>query len=93
MTINENIADAGGVRIAFNAFRTLAKAENITATGKYTLEQLFFIGYGTVSIKQKKLLIFVINQFYLSFFSVYKNYYYYFIYARTLNYLVTVIIL
>jgi predicted metalloendopeptidase len=47
--VNENLADNGGVREAFRAYQKVVQEEELVATGNYTLEQLFFIGYGTVS--------------------------------------------
>ncbi|EFA05165.1 membrane metallo-endopeptidase-like 1 [Tribolium castaneum] len=46
--INENLADNGGIRQSYKAFESLAKAQKIKSNGNYTLEQLFFIGYGTM---------------------------------------------
>jgi predicted metalloendopeptidase len=47
LTLGENIADIGGLKIAFNAFREAQKAaaERLVAEG-YTEEQLFFLAYG-----------------------------------------------
>ncbi|XP_044261198.1 uncharacterized protein LOC123009135 [Tribolium madens] len=46
--INENLADNGGIRESYKAFKTLAETQEIKSSGNYTLEQLFFIGYGTM---------------------------------------------
>src|SRR5262249_17750530 len=47
LTLGENIADIGGLKIAFSAFREAQKgaAERLVADG-YTEEQLFFLAYG-----------------------------------------------
>ncbi len=47
LTLGENIADIGGLKLAWNAFREAEKArgDRIVA-GPYTEEQLFFVAYG-----------------------------------------------
>lgn len=50
ITLNENLADNGGLKEAYKAFKKLIdKSEELIAVKDYSLEQLFFIGYGTVS--------------------------------------------
>jgi membrane metallo-endopeptidase-like protein 1 len=51
--VNENLADNGGVREAFRAYQKVVQEEELVATGNYTLEQLFFIGYGTMWCSQE----------------------------------------
>jgi predicted metalloendopeptidase len=47
LTLGENIADIGGVKLALSAFRQARSgaAERLSAEG-YTEDQLFFLGYG-----------------------------------------------
>jgi predicted metalloendopeptidase len=47
LTLGENIADIGGLKLALAAFRDAKKAEaaRISSEG-YTEEQLFFLAYG-----------------------------------------------
>jgi predicted metalloendopeptidase len=47
LTLGENIADIGGLKLAWNAFREVQRtaAERVVADG-YTEEQLFFLAYG-----------------------------------------------
>jgi predicted metalloendopeptidase len=47
LTLGENIADIGGLKLAFSAFKDAQKAstERIASDG-YTEEQLFFLAYG-----------------------------------------------
>ncbi|XP_060533309.1 neprilysin-4-like [Cylas formicarius] len=52
-TLNENIADNGGTRTSYKALkkmieRTTQNGELVPRTDKFTWEQLFFIGYGTM---------------------------------------------
>lgn len=50
-TLNENLADNGGLREAFKAFKKLEKkSSSLVTVESYTPEQLFFIGFGTVSL-------------------------------------------
>ena len=53
-TLRENIADNGGVREAFRAFkRVQARLEpRLPGLEQYTPNQLFFLGYATVSNMQ-----------------------------------------
>jgi predicted metalloendopeptidase len=51
-TVNENIADDGGLKIAFNAYKKWFEdhGEFKALPGlDYSSEQLFFIGFGQVS--------------------------------------------
>nr|XP_022911284.1 neprilysin-11-like [Onthophagus taurus] len=49
LTLNENIADNGGLRQAYKALQKLQKkSSSIKTTANFTTEQLFFIGYGTM---------------------------------------------
>jgi predicted metalloendopeptidase len=54
-TLGEDIADNGGLRKAYRAFkRAWSRAGGLNATlpdfASFTPEQLFFLGYGTVGI-------------------------------------------
>lgn len=53
LCLDENIADNGGLKDAYRAFKKLAfrRASQLKTIKNYTLDQLFFIGFGTV-IKQ-----------------------------------------
>lgn len=52
-TLNENLADNGGVKEAYKAYKRLLNRSNeLIAVKDYTWDQLFFIGYGTVSVSQ-----------------------------------------
>lgn len=49
-TLSENIADNGGLNLAFSALKKFVKDEGkLPGFGNFTSEQLFFIAYGTVS--------------------------------------------
>ncbi|XP_072379054.1 neprilysin-11-like [Diabrotica undecimpunctata] len=49
ITLNENIADNGGVREAYGALKKMMLRKNITkGTKDFTPEQEFFIGFGTL---------------------------------------------
>lgn len=51
-TLNENIADNGGVKESYRAMRQLIKHLNLKMDDltKFSTDQLFFLGFGTVSI-------------------------------------------
>ncbi|GJQ74596.1 hypothetical protein Trydic_g18609, partial [Trypoxylus dichotomus] len=47
-TLNENLADNGGVRAAYRAFKKLEnRSRSLKTVANFTPEQLFFIGFGT----------------------------------------------
>jgi len=46
LTLGENIADLGGVRIAFDAFKRAGNSGQ--AIGGFTPEQRFFLSYGAI---------------------------------------------
>lgn len=49
--MDENIADNGGLKDAYRAFKKLAYRRgraSLKTANNYTLDQLFFIGFGTV---------------------------------------------
>ncbi len=48
LTTGENIADLGGLNIAFNAFRRTPQAKAAGALDGYTPEQRFFLSYGQI---------------------------------------------
>ncbi|KFM60473.1 Endothelin-converting enzyme-like 1, partial [Stegodyphus mimosarum] len=52
LTLNENIADSEGLRIAYHAFRKWTKdhgpEEEYPNLSKYTPEQMFFIAFGSM---------------------------------------------
>lgn len=52
ITLNENLADNGGVRESYRAMQIALKRINgtIAQDSKFTLDQQFFLGFGTVSI-------------------------------------------
>lgn len=54
-TLNENIADIGGIKKAFMAYKKYVanNGEDLTLSGleDFTNEQLFFIAYANVCIK------------------------------------------
>lgn len=39
-----------GIKASFKAFKTVVETQQIKSSGDYTIEQLFFIGYSTVSV-------------------------------------------
>lgn len=50
-TLGENIADAGGLKAAFRAWKkrdAASPSKILPGFGKYTKEQLFFFSFGTV---------------------------------------------
>jgi predicted metalloendopeptidase len=50
LTIPENIADNGGIRAAYNAYRKYLKGKKdkpVSGYAKYNNDQTFFISYGT----------------------------------------------
>ncbi|XP_017781708.1 PREDICTED: membrane metallo-endopeptidase-like 1 [Nicrophorus vespilloides] len=48
-SLNENIADNGGLRAAFKALQKLSRRVNpLLSVKDYTAEQLFFVGFGTM---------------------------------------------
>ncbi|KAI4454534.1 zinc metalloprotease family m13 neprilysin-related [Holotrichia oblita] len=48
-TLNENLADNGGVRAAYKAFQKLkSRSVSVKTIEEFTPEQLFFIGFGTM---------------------------------------------
>lgn len=60
-TKNENIADAGGLNIAYEAFkkyeRFKSEWEKLPGFENYTTGQLFFIAFGGVSVLDIPILI------------------------------------
>jgi putative endopeptidase len=48
LTLGENIADNGGVRLAFAALRRALARSSQPSVGGYTPEQRFFIGYAQI---------------------------------------------
>jgi putative endopeptidase len=48
LTTGENIADLGGLKIAFSAFQRTAQAKGAKALDGYTPEQRFFLSYGQI---------------------------------------------
>ncbi|MBL8516367.1 MAG: M13 family metallopeptidase [Betaproteobacteria bacterium] len=48
LTTGENIADLGGLNIAFNAFKRTAQAKDAKPLDGYTPEQRFFLSYGQI---------------------------------------------
>lgn len=54
LSLDENIADNGGLKDSYRAFKKLSKRKSPLKTiGNYTLDQLFFIGFGTVGSKRQ----------------------------------------
>jgi putative endopeptidase len=47
-TLGENIADYGGLQVAFQAFRTATAADPLPAKDGFTPEQRFFLAYAGV---------------------------------------------
>lgn len=55
LTLNENIADHGGLRIAYKAYKNYIKThgpEELFAKWKFSAEQLFFLAFTHVSISK-----------------------------------------
>lgn len=48
LTTGENIADLGGLKIAFNAFKRTAQSKAAKPLDSYTPEQRFFLSYGQI---------------------------------------------
>lgn len=48
LTLGENLADHGGLKVAFNAFRNATKASPLAEKDGFTPEQRFFIAYAGV---------------------------------------------
>lgn len=50
-TLGENIADNGGVHLAFEAYKRLGHNEGkLPGMDQYSSEQMFFISYANVSL-------------------------------------------
>lgn len=52
LTLNENIADHGGLRIAFKAYQNYIKnygEEKLLSNFNFTAEQLYFLAFAQVS--------------------------------------------
>lgn len=53
-TLNENLADNGGVKQAYRAVMAMIERSNLNCPDdRFTKEQLFFIGFGTVSFPSR----------------------------------------
>lgn len=60
LSLDENIADNGGLEDAYRAFRRLSgRRSPLKSAANYTLDQLFFVGFGTVSVVLLKRAIFL----------------------------------
>ena len=47
-TLRENIADNGGIHIAYRAYKNVMKGKSEQRIGGYTGDQLFFVAYAQV---------------------------------------------
>ena len=59
LTLGENIADHGGLQVAFNAFKNATKAAPLSTEDALTPEQRFFLAYANVwanNIRQEEIL-------------------------------------
>ena len=48
LTCGENIADHGGLKVAYQAFRNATSSQPLPNFGGFTPEQRFFISYGQI---------------------------------------------
>ncbi len=54
LTLGENLADLGGLSIAFEAFKNTDEGKKNPTIGKYTAEQRFFLSFAQIwRMKQK----------------------------------------